>query len=885
MNFLLKIGCFILRRLLALRYHVVIEGRDNLNEDQLNKKGGVLFLPNHPAHIDPLLVILYLWPKFQVRPLVVEYIYRYPYLQALLKLVHALPIPNFETSINEIKLKKGEESLETITKGLKRKENFLLYPSGRLKHTGKEIIGGASAAHSVIEKSPNCNVVLIRTTGLWGSSFSRAFTNHSPDVKTTVFHGVKVLFKNFLFFTPRRKVHIQIEVNPIDLPIEKSRIEFNRYLENWYNRYPLPKGKSIDIEPLSLVSYSLLRKVYPKHEGARSKKKEGGKTPISPKKKKEIFQEISTLARVHPKELKEEMNLALDLGLDSLDIAQIVSFITSKYDVREVHPVDLETVQDILEMTSEHKKTMHQEEVTGDGWPKEKNRPSPEPPCGKNIPDAFLRMCEKMGGNYACADNLVGPMTYKKFKLAALALSQVIKRMPGENIAILLPASSAAYITILACMFAGKVPVMLNWTIGPKFLHHTMTLTKTQVVISSWRFLDRLSYVEFGDLIDKIRLLEDIRKKINFVRKFRAFRLSLKSRRSLMKKLKLNKMQEDDPAVILFTSGTESHPKGVPLSHRNLISNQVAGMQCIQITKNDVLFGILPPFHSFGFSVAGLLPLLTGVKVAFSPDPTDGFAIARDAAKWEITIFCGAPSFIKGFLAASEKKDLNRIRLFVSGAEKLPTDLMKEIKKLGKNSQLIEGYGITECSPMISLNRLKAPKIGVGQPLPGVDLCTIHPETLKLLPEHEEGEVCVRGPSVFHGYLGKQKSPFIEINKKSWYRTGDLGYLDKNNNLILSGRLKRFVKMGGEMVSLGAVEEAFKKGQGKPSIAIIPNEKGARTTLTLFTSSEITVQKANALLKTAGFSRLVKIAAVKHLSALPLTGTGKIDYRKLESML
>jgi long-chain-fatty-acid--[acyl-carrier-protein] ligase len=172
--------------------------------------------------------------------------------------------------------------------------------------------------------------------------------------------------------------------------------------------------------------------------------------------------------------------------------------------------------------------------------------------------------------------------------------------------------------------------------------------------------------------------------------------------------------------------------------------------------------------------------------------------------------------------------------------------------------------------------------------VPGVELCTIHPETLKLLPEHEVGEVCVRGPNVFHGYIGKQKSPFIEINKKSWYRTGDLGHLDKNNNLILSGRLKRFVKMGGEMVSLGAVEEVFQKGlknKGKPSIAIIPNEKGERTTLTLFTSSEITVQRANTLLKSAGFSRLVKIAAVKKLSSIPLTGTGKIDYRKLESQL
>ena len=333
-------------------------------------------------------------------------------------------------------------------------------------------------------------------------------------------------------------------------------------------------------------------------------------------------------------------------------------------------------------------------------------------------------------------------------------------------------------------------------------------------------------------------------------------------------------------------------PKGVPLSHKNIISNEYSAMQCIHLTEKDILFGVLPPFHSFGFSVAGLFPLLAGIKVAYYPDPTDGFALAKEIERWKITLFCAAPSFLKGLLHAASKNQLATVRLFITGAEKASEELFEKVKKLGKNKILVEGYGITECSPILTLNRPNLPAVGVGQLVPGVEFCTIHHETSELLDSHSEGEICVRGPNVFAGYLNNPKSPFIEIHGKKWYRTGDLGYMDQRGNVILSGRLKRFAKIGGEMVSLGSIEEIISKAfrpkanEELPYLAVCTKEKEeAKSALILFTTLEINTQQVNDTLLNAGFSRLIKIADIQKLNEIPLTGTGKTDYRLLQTMI
>ena len=186
--------CWFGRKVLSLRYKIKIEGLDLLDKKYLDKDSGTLILPNHPAHTDPLILFVYLWPKLKMRPMAVEYMYRKPFINFFMRMAKTLPIPDFETSTNEIKIEKGKKVLDEVKKGLKKKQSFMLYPSGRLKHSGKEVIGGASATYDLIKDSPNTNVVLVRTVGLWGSIFSRALTGKSPDIIT----NIKEVLRQFL---------------------------------------------------------------------------------------------------------------------------------------------------------------------------------------------------------------------------------------------------------------------------------------------------------------------------------------------------------------------------------------------------------------------------------------------------------------------------------------------------------------------------------------------------------------------------------------------------------------------------------------------------------------------------------------------------------------
>lgn len=878
--------------LLSLRYRVRVHGLDTLKK--IPTKKGILFLPNHPAHMDPLFLFLYLWPRYRMRPLVIEYVYRLPFLKSVMRLVGALPVPNFETSVNQLKVRKAERSLEAIAEGLKRGEHFVLYPGGRLKATGKEILAGASAAHALVQECPEAHIVLVRTRGLWGSSFSRSILGRSPDLWKTILHGIKTLLKNGIFFCPRRTV--EIDIDPfVEVPKESPRLEFNRFLEDWYNRYP--KGsKTVKTEPLQQISYSFWKKDVPEPFEHKRKRKDVEEMEISQETKEKVEGEIRRILENSNLKIDPEMHLALDLGMDSLNVAEFIAFLLKSYDIEELHAEDVETVQSALEVAEGAKATEHPiKHQTGKAhFPEEKNRPEPTLPIGDTFFEAFLYSCERMGSYAACADDLVGILSYKKLKRAVLVLSSYFRKREETHIAILLPASVGAYLLTLAVQFAGKVPVMLNWTLGPRYLEEMMRSSGAKQVITSWRFLERLSHVEFGSLIDQIVLLEDIRASLTLSQKLGGLFLSMKSPKAILKKLDLDKKSPDDPCVILFTSGTESIPKGVPLSHKNILSNQRAAMQCISLTGEDVAYGILPPFHSFGFSVAGLLPIFIGMRVAFYPDPTDALSLAEGIERWKIRLFCSPPSFLKGLFATAKPEQIAGVRLFVTGAEKAPKELYERVESLGPECKMLEGYGITECSPILTITRPNMPPKGVGHLLPEIELRTIHPETLDPLEEGEEGEICVRGPNVFHGYLGSPRSPFIEIEGKYWYRTGDIGYLDAEGYLILSGRLKRFAKIGGEMISLGAIEETVSQklieqkriSTDIPSLALCANEKVlGKAQLILFATIDLTREEVNELLREAGFSRLVKISSIEKIDQIPLLGTGKTNYRALQEKI
>ncbi|NGX51715.1 MAG: Bifunctional protein Aas, partial [Chlamydiae bacterium] len=735
--------------------------------------------------------------------------------------------------------------LTQVREEIQKGENFLIYPSGHLKGDGHEIIGGNSFIHSILESSPDIQVVLIRTSGLWGSTFSRALLGHSPDFWKILGDGIKTLFKNGIFFTPRRKVTVEIELAGKDFPYKGTRLELNQYLEKWYNSYLTDKGQRVESEPLKLIPYSAFSKKLPIVMKKEEPKREKKEIEIPQKIREEVYKELrkfSVTADIH-----DEMDLSRELGLDSLDIASIHAFLDEHYNVEPTNPAQLRRVNDLLELIVEgsiEKPKFDSSKLKPIEWPDEPSRQDVLPPEGATIQEAFLNICDRMGNSVACGDEIAKIMTYPKVKISVMVLARKFRTLQDRYVAVLLPSSVGCYIIILSILLAGKIPVVLNWTAGVRALNFARELLGLKTILSSRRFLERVESLDLGEMEEQITLMEDFKERLTLFDKISGFLLAKRSKKSLYRYFKLDRIKEDDPAVVLFTSGTESYPKAVPLSHNNILFSQRGALEAEKMKKSDIFYGVLPPFHSFGFTITGLLPILSGLRVFYAPDPTDSHGMARDCFLRQITFICCAPSFYRNLFRIATPRQLKSVRLFVSGAEKTPPELFEHAKRLGK--KMIEGYGITECSPIVTINRTERVARGVGQPFEGVELCLIHPETQQKIPNDQQGEICIRGPNVFAGYLGKDApDPFIEIDGKRWYRSGDLGSIDPDGYLILGGRLKRFVKIGGEMVSLIALEEELtrygreheliKKDEELPQLAIEAKE-GERPSLILFTT-------------------------------------------------
>lgn len=867
------------RRLVSLRYRVEIKGLEKIVQ---SKEKGILFLPNHVAEVDPLILISTIFLRFKPHPLVVDYFYYQKGLRFFMDLVGAFPLPAMDF-VNQWKLQRLEKLKNRVVEKLKEGENFLIYPSGKLKINAEERLGGNFLVPEIIASHPKAKIVLVRITGLWGSLFSKAITGSSPDFGKVLWKGCKIILKNGIFFAPKRPVQVEFEFAPENFPYQQPKMEINKWLENWYNQ----KGA----EPLQLISFAFWKKEFPvitaKQQGINKEE-----VPISNEIREQIIDQLSKTTHWSKEAITPDLHLSNDLGLDSIDVAGLQILLEERFAVTGVPLGQLQTVKDLFQIAAGSKKE-------GEGsppsekkqkWPKESSRLPPLLPPGKTVQEVFLHTCDRMGNAIACADAISGVVTYRKLKLAALVLSLKIREMPGENIGILLPSSVGSYVTILATLLAGKIPVMLNWTAGVRSIEHVRATCSLQTVLSSYRFLSRLNNAEIGPIDDLLLFLEEVRGNISLKTKLKGWWLSFRKAETLLSKLP---KASQDYAVILFTSGTESLPKGVPLTHQNILWDQQATLSCVQLFPTDIIYGVLPPFHSFGFSLTGLLPLLMGLKACYAPDPTNSHALASDIEHWQPTMFCCAPSFVQSVLHVAKEGQLKSLRMIVMGAEKVPNELFDLLSS--KGVIVLEGYGISECGPVVTLDRENEPHKGVGKPIPGVELCVIDSDTQKLLPQGKEGEICICGPNVFGGYWGIPKDPFIQIEGKKWYRSGDRGYLEGEGTLILTGRLKRFVKIGGEMVSLGGIEEDLllicqKKGWGPkiegPILAVTARGRESdKAEIIVFSVFDLDREALNQALKEMGEGRLAKIAEIRKIQEIPRTGVGKINYRSLDEIV
>jgi long-chain-fatty-acid--[acyl-carrier-protein] ligase len=353
----------------------------------------------------------------------------------------------------------------------------------------------------------------------------------------------------------------------------------------------------------------------------------------------------------------------------------------------------------------------------------------------------------------------------------------------------------------------------------------------------------------------------------------------------------LPRQMPDDPAVYLFTSGSESMPKTVPLSHRNVLTNVCDGLEILDAKNGDSLLGFLPPFHSFGLTGNVVLPHLAGIRSVRYPDPTDARGLVRTIEAYRPTMVFTTPTFLGYLFAVCQGTELTSLKKIITGAEKCPDSIFERCAELAPDAQIMEGYGITECSPVVAANSYGNARYGsVGRPVKSVEVCVVDLETGQRVPPGQSGMLLVAGPSIFSGYHGFEgSSPFVSFEGKSWYKTGDLVSMDQDGYIYFQGRLKRFLKAGGEMISLPALEEPFLKlfptGEDGPRVAVEGVETPDGRHITLFTTFDYSMREASAVLHESGLRGVMRLDEVRRIETIPVLGTGKTDYKQLRNIV
>jgi long-chain-fatty-acid--[acyl-carrier-protein] ligase len=810
--------------------------------------------------------------------------YHLAFLTPLMKLSRAIAMADMEFESGPFKRRRVEHALQSVGEALRTGENILIYPSGRLSVRGAEKIGGNSGVTTLLSKAPNAQIALVRTKGLYGSIFSKALTGgETPPVAATILKGASILLKNLIFWTPRRTVTVEIVVDPPDFPRGTDVLTLNRYLEQFYN--------TPTAENATLVSYSCWRRELPTLPPASDETRALEDIPDDIRRR--VFTHIAKVAEVAVDSITTNTQLGDELGMDSLTIAELLLWLDREFEVNDIELSEIVSVGSLLRAAAGQLSSgaigRHNLTVPSFWTDQAHLRPQPSLEITATLPEAFLATSLRMQKSPALGDSKMGVLSWDRLKLGVLMLARRITELPGSHIGVLFPASSAGSMATMACMVAGKVPVLLNWTAGKRALLHGCESTNVSVILTARSFMDIVpTDLEF--LEDRFVFLEDIKASFSVRDKLKGVQLARESTSQIMAAFSLNRITPEDVAVVLFTSGSEALPKGVPLSHRNIISNIHGILGAFTFTNEDVLLGFLPPFHSFGLTVCSLFPLVTGLRVAYHPNPNESRKIAKAVSAWRTTLMAGTPTFLRSIYKAANASQLSSLRAMVSGAERAPEELFSLVETLTPSVTILEGYGITECAPVVSLTRTNEPRTGVGRPLQGVSVKIVNPDTYEEVPQGMQGLVLISGPNVFSGYLDRQLNPFITLDGNDWYNSGDLGRFEKNQ-LVITGRLKRFIKIAGEMISLSAIEEALSATLAsqaeEPSIAVLArgSEGDSRPQLIVFSALELTHERANDILRHSGFPHLVHISEVRKITAIPLLGSGKTNYQELKLAL
>jgi len=493
----------------------------------------------------------------------------------------------------------------------------------------------------------------------------------------------------------------------------------------------------------------------------------------------------------------------------------------------------------------------------------------------------FVKTAKKAGSRLAWVDCSTDKrMSYEQMLIASLILAEKLKRFDKERIGILLPTSAGCALSVIAALMSGRTPVMINYSTGAaRNTVNAQNRCGFSTVVTSKTLLEKIDC----PFVQGMVFLEDLIAAITPADKLIAVGKA-KLPTSLLLPL-LGSADEQDDAVLLFTSGSEREPRIVQLSHRNIKSNIAAFSKLVNLTRGDVILSMLPFFHVFGLTINLWTPLLIGMRAVSYANPLDYRNICTIIRDERPTIMAGTPAFLAGYLKKSEPGDFSSMRLVVSGADRCPETLREGF--LHKHGiTIIEGYGTTETSPVISANPPEQNRPGsVGKPIDGVTVKIENYETGRECAAGEIGRILVKGDLVMKGYLDDIEETSMHI-RGGWYDTGDLGYLDADGFLWISGRLRRFVKIGGEMISLVRVEHELEKllpdGVVCCVIDLPDQKKGARIVATLTDS----IDEKHVLKELA--KHLPQIALPKEfivLPEMPKMGSGKIDFRGVTQLV
>jgi acyl-[acyl-carrier-protein]-phospholipid O-acyltransferase/long-chain-fatty-acid--[acyl-carrier-protein] ligase len=492
-------------------------------------------------------------------------------------------------------------------------------------------------------------------------------------------------------------------------------------------------------------------------------------------------------------------------------------------------------------------------------------------PTERTLVEALIAAAKDHGPEWlATEDPVSGQLTYKKLLIGVSVLGR--KLMPlaaaGKALGVMLPTSNGAVVTMLAVSSAGRVPAMINFSAGAANIIGACRAAEVDTILTSRVFVEkgRLDHT-VAELQKQVRIvyLEDVRKTVS---KFDKIRGLLSWKKPLVAR------KPDDWAVILFTSGTEGLPKGVVLSHHNMLTNVAQVAARIDFGREDRLFNALPVFHSFGFMGGVVLPLISGVPIYLYPSPLHYRTVPELIYGWCATAMFGTDTFLNGYARMANPYDFRSLRYVLAGAEPVKASTRQiYLEKFGL--RILEGYGLTETSPVLALNTPMFNKFGsVGRLLPGMEA-----RLEKVEGVEEGGRLFVRGPNVMLGYLRANNPGVLEPPPEGWHDSGDIVTIDDQGFITIKGRAKRFAKVGGEMVSLAAVEMLAAElwPNSITAVSAAPDARKGERLIMVTDKHGATRADFMAYARSKHAAELMFPAEVIVLDKLPLLGSGKVD--------